>query len=207
MQRLEHLFSLDEEMIARKIMSNYTPPYTITSKMLTLATLIGEALTKVEFEANKTITPMLRKKNRIKTLAGTLEIEGNFLGEDKITAILDGKRVLGTYEEVLEVEGAINAYKEFENYNYDSLDDLLKAHKILMKDILKTAGSFRGVDVGVGSKDGVSHVAPPFGVVPDLMRDLFEWLKKSDEHILIKSCVFHYEFEPKLCIRLLSKKC
>ena len=176
-------------------MSNYTPPYTITSKMLTLATSISEELTKIEFQADRTITPMLRKKNRIKTLAGTLEIEGNFLGEDKITAILDGKRVLGNYEEVLEVEGAINAYKEFENYSYDNLDDLLKAHKILMKGILKTAGSFRGVNVGVGSRDGVSHVAPPFGVVPDLMKDLFEWLKNSDEHILIKSCVFHYEFE------------
>ena len=174
---------------------SYKPPYTITSKMLTLSTSIGEELTKIEFEANKTITPMLRKKNRIKTLAGTLEIEGNFLGEDKITAILDGKKVLGTYEEVLEVEGAINAYKEFENYNYDNLDDLLRAHKILMKGILKTAGSFRDVNVGVGSKDGVSHVAPPFGVVSDLMRDLFKWLKDSDEHILIKSCVFHYEFE------------
>ena len=173
----------------------YKPPYTITSKMLSLATSIGEELTKIEFEANKIITPMLRKKNRVKTLAGTLEIEGNFMGEDKITAMLDGKRVLGTYAEVLEVEGAINAYKEFENYKYDSLDDLLKAHKILMHDILRTAGSFRGVNVGVGSKDGVSHVAPPHGVVPNLMQDLFDWLKNSDEHILIKSCVFHYEFE------------
>lgn len=177
-------------------MPNCTPPpYTITSKMLTLATSIGEELTKIEFEANKTITPMLRKKNRIKTLAGTLEIEGNFLGEDKITAILDGKKVLGTYQEVLEVEGAINAYKEFEKYRYDALDDLLNAHKILMKDILTTAGSFRGVNVGVGNEQGVSHVAPPFGVVPNLMENLFEWLKTSDEHILIKSCVFHYEFE------------
>ncbi len=163
--------------------------------MLVLATSIGEELTRIEFEANKTITPMLRKKNRIKTLAGTLEIEGNFLGEEKITAILNGKRVLGSYQEVIEVEGAINAYKEFENYRYDNLDDLLKAHKILMKDILTIAGSFRGINVGVGSKDGVSHVAPPFGIVPDLMRDLFEWLRNSDEHILIKSCVFHYEFE------------
>jgi Fic family protein len=176
-------------------MSSYKPPYTITSKMLTLATSIGEALTKIEFEANKIITPTLRKKNRIKTLVGTLEIEGNFLGVEKITAILDGKRVLGSYQEVLEVEGAINAYKEFEKYRYDDLDDLLKAHKILMKDILKNSGNFRTLNVGVGNKDGVSHVAPPFMVVPDLMQDLFAWLKDSDEHLLIKSCVFHYEFE------------
>ena len=176
-------------------MHSYKPPYSITSKMLSLSTQIGEELTKIEYEADKIITPQLRKKNRIKTLAGTLEIEGNFLGEEKITAILEGKRVLGTYQELLEVEGAINTYKEFENYRYDSLDDLLKAHKILMKDILTTAGSFRSVNVGVGSSDGVSHVAPPYGVVPQLMTDLFEWLKNSDEHILIKSCVFHYEFE------------
>lgn len=176
-------------------MSNYKPPYTITSKMLSLSTAIAEELTKIEFETNKIITPLLRKKNRIKTIAGTLEIEGNFLGEEKITAILEGKRVLGTYQEVLEVEGAINAYKEFENYKFDNLDDLLKAHKVLMKGILNSAGSFRSVNVGVGSSDGVSHIAPPHGVVPDLMKDLFEWLKNSDEHMLIKSCVFHYEFE------------
>ena len=176
-------------------MSNYKPPYTITSKMLSLATKIGEELTRLEYRADKIITPQLRKKNRIKTLVGTLEIEGNFLGEEKITAILDGKRVLGSYQEVLEVEGAIEAYQAFENYRYDNLDDLLKAHNYLMKGILNSAGSFRGVNVGVGSSDGVSHVAPPFGVVPQLMQNLFEWLKTSDEHMLIKSCVFHYEFE------------
>ena len=163
--------------------------------MVNLISAISEELTIIEYNQKDIITPMLRKKNRIKTLAGTLEIEGNFIGEDKITAMLEGKKVLGTYQEILEVEGAINAYREFENYQYDNLDDLLKAHKILMSNILKTAGSFRSVNVGVGSSDGVSHVAPPFGIVPDLMCDLFDWLKNSDEHILIKSCVFHYEFE------------
>jgi len=176
-------------------MSTYKPPYSVTSKMLTLSTKIGEEITKIEYEANRIITPYLRKKNRIKTLVGTLEIEGNFLGEEKITAILEGKRVLGTMVEVAEVEGAINAYKMFEDYRYDNLDDLLKAHKILMQEILPSAGRFRTVNVGVGSSEGVSHVAPPHGIVPELMGDLFTWLKESDEHPLIKSCVFHYEFE------------
>ncbi len=176
-------------------MSSYKPPYTITSKMVNLISAISEELTRIEYSKENIITPMLRKKNRIKTLAGTLEIEGNFMGEDKITAMLEGKKVLGTYGEILEVEGAINAYKEFESYKYNNLDDLLKAHKVLMHNILKTAGNFRSVNVGVGSSESVSHVAPPYGVVPDLMRDLFDWLKNSDEHMLIKSCVFHYEFE------------
>jgi Fic family protein len=169
---------------------SYKPPYTITSKILTLATSISEALTKIELQTNKTITPMLRKKNRIKTLAGTLEIEGNFLGEEKIMAIIDGKIVLGTIPEIAEVKGAIKAYQELENYKYDDVSDLLKAHKILMNEILNNAGNFRTSNVKVGE-----HIAPQAYLVSELMEQLFKWLKNSDEHILLKSCIFHYEFE------------
>ena len=176
-------------------MNNYKPPYSITSKMVNLISAISEELIRIEYHKDTTITPKLRKVNRVKTLAGTLEIEGNFLGEEKITAILDGKTVLGTYQEILEVEGAIKAYKELESYKFNSLDDLLKAHKILMSDILKNAGKFRNINVGVGGKDGVTHVAPQPTMVQALMNDLFDWLKNSDEHPLITSCVFHYEFE------------
>ncbi|MEA3418359.1 MAG: Fic family protein [Campylobacterota bacterium] len=175
--------------------SGYTPPYTITTKAVNLISQISEGLTRLEFGTPQVVTPMLRKKNRIKTLAGTLEIEGNYLGEEKITAILDGKRVLGTHLELAEVAGAIKAYENIENYKYDEINDLLEVHQLLMNGILTTAGNFRRVNVGVGSKDGVSHVAPPYDRVPELMHDLFEWLKNSDEHPLIKSCVFHYEFE------------
>ena len=174
---------------------NYTPPYVITTKTVNLISQISKEITKLEFNSPQAVTPMLSKKNRIKTLAGTLEIEGNFLGEEKITAILDGKRVLGTMRELAEVEGAIKAYENIENYKHDDIDSLLGAHKLLMNGILTTAGNFRFVNVGVGSKEGVSHVAPPYDRVPELMHDLFGWLKNTDEHPLIKSCVFHYEFE------------
>ena len=175
-------------------MSSYKPPYKITSKIVNLISKITEEITKLEYSKNF-ITPKLRKVSRIKTLSGTLEIEGNYLGEEKITAILEGKRVLGTYQEVLEAQGAIEAYKNFDKYDPYSLNDLLKAHRLMMQDILKTAGSFRNINVGVGSRDEVSHIAPPFNVVPQLMEQLFDWLKSSDEHPLIKSSVFHYEFE------------
>jgi Fic family protein len=133
---------------------------------------------------------MLRRANRIKTLAGTLEIEGNYVGEEKITAILDGKRVLGTTQELSEVEGAIRAYEQIEAYRYDKLDDLLQAHKTMTAKLLDDAGSFRSVNVAVGA-----HIAPPHTQVATLMQQLFGWLEESDEHLLIKSCVFHYEFE------------
>jgi Fic family protein len=176
-------------------MSSHKPPYNITTKIVNLISAISEELTRIEENKKQILTPQLRKKNRVKTLAGTLEIEGNFLGEDKITAILEGKRVLGTMLEVAEVEGAINAYKELENYQFDKLDDLLKAHRILMKDIFKTSGNFRSVDVGVGNQKGINHIAPKHTLVPKLMSNLFTWLQNTDEHPLIKSCVFHYEFE------------
>ena len=169
---------------------SYIPPYSITTKIVNLISFISEELTKLEFNTLQTVSPILRKKNRIKTLVGTLEIEGNFLGEEKITALLDGKRVLGTILEVAEVEGAIKAYQELENYKYDELDDLLNAHKMLMNGILKTAGAFRNSNVRVGE-----HIAPQAYLVTELMFQLFEWLKASDENMLLKSCIFHYEFE------------
>lgn len=171
-------------------MNSYTPPYKITSKILKLSTQISEELTKLQFTGVEKVNPMLRKKNRIKTLAGTLEIEGNFLGEEKITAILDGKRVLGTVKELAEVQGAIKAYEKLDEFRYSELDDLLQAHKVLMDDILTTAGSFRSVNVKVGE-----HIAPQPTMVNELMMNLFLWLKNSDEHMLLKSCIFHYEFE------------
>lgn len=174
---------------------NYKPPYTITSKIANLIAKISEEMGRIEVNLNELITPKLRRINRIKTLAGTLEIEGNFLGEEKITAILEGKRVLGTFAEIAEVEGAIRAYKEFENYDHKNMNDLLKAHKLLMQGVLKTSGVFRAVNVAVGGKDGVAHVAPPCDKVPILMSNLFDWLQNTDEHPLIKSSVFHYEFE------------
>ena len=171
-------------------MNSYTPPYKISSKILKLSTQISEELTKLQFTGTQKINPMLRKKNRIKTLAGTLEIEGNFLGEEKITAIIEGKRVLGTVKELAEVQGAIKAYEKLDEFRYDELDDLLLAHKILMDEILTTAGSFRSVNVQVGE-----HIAPQANMVNELMINLFSWLKNSDEHMLLKSCIFHYEFE------------
>ena len=176
-------------------MSTYQPPFTITPKILDLVSQISESVTKLEFLEPKNVTPMLRKANKIKTITGTLEIEGNTLGIEKVTAILEGKRVLGSVREIAEVQGAIKVYDALENFEYRNLDDLLSAHQMLMGEILTKAGSFRTKNVGVGSNEGVVHVAPPSKQVPNLMVDLFEWLKESDIHPLIKSSVFHYEFE------------
>ncbi len=172
------------------LQSSYNPSYSINSRIVHLISEISENIATLKYHTDTMTLPMLRRVNRIKTLAGTLEIEGNYLGEEKITAILDGKRVVGSKEELLEVEGAMQAYEKLEDYGYDSLDDLLKAHKLMTAQLLDDAGTFRNVNVAVGE-----HVAPPCAQISTLMQQLFEWLARSDEHLLIKSCVFHYEFE------------
>lgn len=167
-----------------------TPPYTITSKIFSLSTLIIQELTKLQLQTQNKISLKLRRQNRIKTLAGTLAIEGNHIGEEKITAILEGKRVLGSKKELAEVQGAIKAYEEISNFRFDKLEDLLKAYLLMMGDVLKSAGKFREINVAVGS-----HIAPQAHLVEKLMKNLFEWLESSSEHPLLKSCIFHYEFE------------
>ena len=176
-------------------MIQYKPPFTITPKILDLVSKITEYATKLEMLEPQTVSPTLRKVNKIKTITGTLEIEGNTLGIEKVTAILEGKRVLGTATEIAEVQGAIKVYDELENFDYKNIDHILKAHKIFMGEILTKAGTFRTKDVGVGGRGGVVHIAPPSAQVPNLMSDLFSWLQNSDIHPLIKSSIFHYEFE------------
>ena len=137
----------------------------------------------------------LRKISKVKTLVGTLKIEGVEADEEKVTAILEGKRVLATQRELAEIKGAIALYENIDKFNYKNEEDLLKAHKILMQDVLKEAGVYRTKNVGVDSEKEITHIAPLANNVPKLMNDLFEWLNKTDLHPLIVSSVFHYEFE------------
>lgn len=176
-------------------MSSYAPPYTITSKMLHLTNEITEMVTEVSSIKREKSAPILRKKNRVRSITGSLQIEGNTLSEEEVTALIEGKRVIGSVREIEEVKGAIKAYEEIERYDPANLDDLLKAHRLMMGNILENAGSFRNDNVGVYGKEGVSHVAPPPYRVAELMGQLFDWLKETDEHPLISSSVFHYEFE------------
>ena len=176
-------------------MSSYEPPYSITSKILKLTSDISELISDIKhIDANHSLIT-LRKKNRVKSITSTLQIEGNSFDEEKVTSIINGKTVLGTMKEIEEVKGAIKAYEYLNEYDYKSEKDLLKAHKLLMQNLLNSAGVYRSSNVAVGSKDGVTHVAPPPNMVPSLMRDLFRWLNSTDEHLLIVSSVFHYEFE------------
>lgn len=171
------------------------PPYVLTSSILNLVGQIAELSAEVRYVDKTYKTLKLRKKNRIKSITGTLQIEGNTFDEQKVTNIINGKTVLGSMREIEEVKGAVAAYARLDAYDYKSEKDLLSAHAYLMQGLLRNAGVYRSVNVGVGGKEGVTHVAPPPNRVPQLMGELFAWLQTTDEHLLVASCVFHYEFE------------
>lgn len=173
----------------------YTPPFTITSKSIDLISKISEKIGEMNFLTSESQHVNLRKKNRIKTIHSSLAIENNSLSIEQITAIIDGKRVLGAPNEIQEVKNAVQAYELLLTLDSTSEKDLLRAHGIMMKDLVSRAGKYRNDGVGIFDGKEVVHVAPPAERVPLLMADLFEWLKTSDTHPLVKSCVFHYEFE------------
>ena len=172
------------------------PPFTLTAKIVDLVGQISREIGKLEVAQIGIPDPKLRKQNQIKTIYSTLAIEGNTLSMDQITAVLDGKRVMGPQTEILEVKNAISLYLQKQNLSPHSTRDILKAHGILMNSILKSAGKFRSKNVGVLKGKKVSHLAPPHRRVPELIKQLFEWSKKEkDLHPLVKSCVVHYEIE------------
>lgn len=171
------------------------PPYEITSSILRLITSISEKIGAVNANLLDKPSPELRKQNRIKTIHSSLKIEGNTLSEEQITALLENKRVIGPKKDVLEVLNAISIYDNLKDYNPCDEKSFLKAHQRLMEGLIENSGTYRNQGVGIVKGSKVQHVAPPFKNVSYLMKDLFEYLKKSDEIELIKSCVFHYEME------------
>ncbi len=173
----------------------YMPPYHITPTTLHCIEQIGEALGKLRIHPDSAIVPRLRRGNRIKTIQASLEIEGNTLSLEQVTAILEGKRVLGLPREIQEVRNAFAAYEELPNWSAHSRKDLLAAHGLLMDGLVDEIGRFRSGGVGIHRGRQVVHVAPPADRVPALVNDLLSWLKKTDELPLVASCVFHYEFE------------
>lgn len=174
---------------------SYEPPFKITSKAINLISQISEKIGEISTVENTERTVQLRKKNRIRTIHSSLAIENNSLTIEQITAIIEGKRVLGPPNEIQEVKNAVQAYELLLSLNPYKQNDLLKAHQLMMNDLVKNSGKYRKGGVGIFDGKEVVHVAPPADRIPFLMNDLFDWLKSTDVHPLIKSCVFHYEFE------------
>lgn len=176
-------------------MSFIKPPYHITSNVLNLISKISEKIGELNAVQLNRPPAELRKSNRIKTIQSSLSIEGNTLTEGQITALLDNKRVLAPQKDITEVKNAIEVYDMLANFKPFSHKSLLAAHKVLMKGLIPDAGKFRSGNVGIVKGSKITHVAPQGSMVPSLINNLLNYTKHDEDPILIKSCVFHYEFE------------
>ena len=171
------------------------PPYKITGKILKLVAAISEKIGEVNSAHISKPPTELRKKNRIKTIHSSLEIEGNTLTIEQITAIVENKNIVGPKRDILEVKNAIAVYDYLDKLNPFSFDSFCEAHGILMNGLVESAGKLRGKSVGIVKGSEVAHIAPKSDMLKPLMNDLFDYLQNDEDLVLIKSCVFHYEME------------
>ena len=177
-------------------MYNKKPPFEITNAILDKIAEIAELVGQVNAVAGLTTNPMLRRTNRVRTIYASLAIEQNTLSLEQVTAVLNGKQVIAPPKDIAEVKNAYEIYEMMDSLNPYSVDDLLNAHAVMTRGLTEESGCFRSGPVGVVDKQGnILH----FGTLPDyapgLTKELLNWTQESDLHMLIKSCVFHYELE------------
>jgi Fic family protein len=171
------------------------PPYQISNKIIELIASVSEKIGEVNSAYLYKPPTELRKRNRVKTIQSSLEIEGNSLSVEQVTALLDNKRVIAPKKDILEVKNAIKVYETLDSFNPTSLTSFCKAHGMLMDGLVDNPGKIRTKPVGIIKGSVITHVAPPGNIVKSLLTDLFNYLKKDKDLLLIKSCVFHYETE------------
>ena len=177
-------------------MRNKKPPFEITNTMIHQVAEIAELVGKLTSTNQLSANPTLRRTNRIRTIHGSLAIEQNTLSLEQVTAVLNGKQVLAPPKDIAEVKNAYEIYERLEDLDPYSVDDLLTAHGIMTRGLVEESGVFRSRPVGVVDQEGhVLHFGTLPQYVPDLVMELLDWTKNSDIHMLIRSCVFHYELE------------
>ena len=177
-------------------MRNKKPPFEITNTILDEIAEIAELVGHVNAALGLSTNPTLRRTNRIRTIYSSLSIEQNTLSLDQVTAVLEGKRVIAPPKDIAEVKNAYEIYEMMDTLNPYSVDDLLNAHGVMTRGLVEEAGCFRSRPVGVVDKQGnILHFGTLPDYVPGLVMELLDWVRNSDFHMLIKSCVFHYELE------------
>lgn len=173
----------------------YKPPFQLSHRMFAQVARIAELIGRWTASNDDALVPELRRGNRIRTIQASLAVEQNTLSVEQVTAVLEGKTVLGTPKEIQEVHNAFAAYEAMDQWNPHSLDDFLTAHRLLMHGLITDAGQWRQGGAGIYRGEQLVHMAPPHSQLPRLMADLFQWLQSTDAHPLIASAAFHYEFE------------
>lgn len=177
-------------------MRSKKPPFEITNTILDEIAEIAELVGHVNASFGLSTNPMLRRTNRIRTIYSSLAIEQNTLSLEQVTAVLNGKHVIAPPKDIVEVKNAYEIYEIMDSLDPYSADDLLRAHGVMTKGLIEESGCFRSRPVGVVDKQGnILYFGTLPDYVPGLVVELLDWVRDSEFHMLIKSCVFHYELE------------
>ncbi|MBS6372405.1 MAG: Fic family protein [Oscillospiraceae bacterium] len=177
-------------------MRSKKPPFEITNTILDEIAEIAELVGHVNASFGLSTNPTLRRTNRIRTIYSSLAIEQNTLSLEQVTAVLNGKHVVAPPKDIAEVKNAYEIYEIMDSLDPYSVDDLLRAHGVMTKGLIEESGCFRSRPVGVVDKQGnILHFGTLPDYVPGLVVELLDWVRDSEFHMLIKSCVFHYELE------------
>ena len=164
-------------------MRDYTPPFSVSARAISLVAEISALVERYAIRLEQSDGILLRKANRIKTIHSSLAIEGNELTEGEVRTLLEGKSVIAPPLQLLEVRNAIRTYEESEKWDAFCLNDMLRAHECMMRGLCSNAGAFRSGGVGVFAGTKLVHMAPPAGLVPTLMHQLFDWLQHAEDHL------------------------
>ena len=177
-------------------MRSKKPPFEITNTILDEIAEIAELVGHVNASFGLSTNPTLRRTNRIRTIYSSLAIEQNTLSLEQVTAVLNGKHVIAPPKDIAEVKNAYEIYEIMDSLDPYSVDDLLRAHGVMTKGLIEESGCFRSRPVGVVDKQGnILHFGTLPDYVPGRIMELLDWVRDSEFHMLIKSCVFHYELE------------
>ena len=177
-------------------MGEYKPPFTITNKILTYVSSISEKIGRITAISSLEAKPHLRRNNRIKSIHSSLKIEANSLTLGQVRDVINGRTVLGEQKEIQEVKNAYAAYEHLSEIDPYNIQHLKQLHGIMTKYLVEESGKFRSGEEGVFNGEECIFMAPPARLVPQLMDELFIWMKaaQGEVHPLILSSVFHYEF-------------
>jgi Fic family protein len=170
-----------------------SPYFRLTARAFALVSRIDQALGRLRGLAVTQPQPLLRKRNRVRSVQASAAIEGNPLSAAQVTALLDGQRVVGREKDFREILNVNDAYERLDGWVATSRKSLLQAHGTLMRGLLPDAGRFRTSGVGVFRGEQLTHLAPPAHLVSHQVDELFGWLRRSEVPALVAGCVVHYE--------------
>ena len=171
---------------------NNIPKYTLwrsaDAVLLEIEGLLAELTEMAEMEEKGDQQEKNQDQARLQTWHTMAEASFAIEGMEANEEVKEGER--GGWQ-----KDAIAVYQLLPELDPFSVDDIKKAHRLMMENRLAGAGTFRQEEAGIFEGEAMIYRAGAHEDIPHRLEDLLSWARDAKEHPIIKSCVFHYEFE------------